>query len=102
MKINVLGTEYEIFLNSDIAFDGKTDFTTKKIFIQEMNKDTGYEWEDNRCHEKRTIRHELVHAFMRESGLCHNSEWGRDETLIDWIALQAPKLIKAFQDADAL
>lgn len=101
MKIQVLGTEYEVTTNGDAkGNDGYTDFTVKKIVIQDMSKD--YEWENIKVHEKRTIRHELVHAFMHESGLCHNSEWGRDETLVDWIAIQAPKLFKAFKDAKAL
>ena len=103
MKINVLGTDYEVITKGDAkGNDGYTDFTSKKIVIQEMTKATKYEWDNLSVHEKRTIRHELVHAFMHESGLCHNSEWGRDETLVDWIAIQAPKLIKAFKDAKAL
>lgn len=41
-----------------------------------------------------------------ESGLWENSgtadAWGQDETITDWIAIQAPKLFKAFQEACAL
>ena len=48
------------------------------------------------------MRHEIIHAFLCESGLAENSDWATNEELVDWIAIQAPKLIKAWKDADAL
>ena len=52
--------------------------------------------------KRNIIRHELIHAFLYESGLDVNSKWGTDETLVDWIALQFPKMEKAFKEADCL
>lgn len=56
---------------------------------------------------KETLRHEIVHAFFNESGLCGNSlqysgAWSQNEELVDWIALQFPKLLKAFEEVGAL
>ena len=49
----------------------------------------------------------LIHAFLNESGLRYNSfapetAWARNEEMVDWIAIQFPKLMKAFRDADAI
>ena len=48
---------------------------------------------------KRIIRHEIIHAFMFESGLGFNFEhkpYGQDETMIDWFAIQYPKIKKVY------
>ena len=52
--------------------------------------------------EQKNHRHEIVHAFLFESGLAENSEWAQNEEMVDWIAKQGPKLIKAWQEAGAL
>lgn len=57
--------------------------------------------------EKQTIRHELVHAFLDESGLQENSNqfegsWATNEEMVDWIALQGPKIYEAWRTAGAL
>ena len=105
MKINVLGTDYEVVLNAkeedypDLKYgDGYCDFTIKKIVVAEISPDDE-SGEDLEFYQQKVIRHEVVHAFMYESGLDVCSEWGRDETLIDWIAIQSPKLFKAFEKA---
>ncbi len=51
---------------------------------------------------RRTARHEIVHAFLAESGLDQNSDWARNEEIVDWIALQGPKIFKAWQEAGAI
>lgn len=60
------------------------------------------------CAEDRqaTLRHEIIHAFLAESGLWGSSEpakaWAMNEEMIDWIALQFPKILKAFKEAKAI
>jgi len=52
---------------------------------------------------KRIIRHEIIHAFMFESGLGFNFEhkpFGQDETMIDWFAIQYPKIKIVFRLLD--
>ena len=51
---------------------------------------------------KKNVRHELVHAFLFECGLAENSNWAQNEELVDWIAIQGPKIYKAWQDAGAV
>lgn len=107
MKLNILGTEYELvfqnpkensFLNQS---DGYTDSSAKKIVV--CNKRDDCEIEDFESYQKKVMRHEIIHAFMEESGLSINFEHkpiGVEETVVDWIAIQFPKLQKAFEEAN--
>ena len=108
-KINVLGTEYTVKLESREEnknlqeCDGYCDKTVKKIVVMTESGDCNLE--NFKEYQKKVIRHEIIHAFLFESGLHENfqkEQWGHDETTIDWIAVQFPKLLKAFEEADAL
>lgn len=109
-KIIVLGTEYTIEQLSEKEdkflkdIDGYCDKTTKKIVVKvedEKNELGNYD-----VYLKKITRHEIIHAFLFESGLHENFEhankFGHDETFIDWVAVQFPKLFQAFKDADAV
>lgn len=104
-KVNILGTEYKITLKElkDSDVDGFTDYTEKAIVIRSDNYNEvgNFEWL-----QKKQLRHELIHAFMAESGLQANWEhvqkFGHDETTVDWIAIQSPKMFKIFQELDIL
>lgn len=107
-KINVLGTEYtlEIKTQAEDDFldtcDGYCDKTSHSIVV--TSKPADNELKDFEAYQKKCIRHEIIHAFLFESGLHEN--WshkdGHDETYVDWIAAQFPKLLKAFEEADAM
>ena len=117
-KIDVLGTEYSIamwvydekpiFKNKSI--DGYCDSIAKEIAVCDMKTFPGFEDETvSYCNqlEKQILRHEIVHAFLnesglQESGLQYSASWARNEEMIDWIALQFPKMLKAFKEVDAL
>lgn len=107
IRISVLGTEYKI---SEVAAgedplldirDGYCDSSIKKIVISELKQETDSK-KNLDAVRKNIIRHEIIHAFLFESGLDVNSKWGTDETLVDWIALQFPKMEKAFKEAECL
>lgn len=107
MKVNVLGTEYEVITevesNGNDVFsssnvDGYFDSSTKKIFIAKMVKEVN-SVEDLKKYEADVIRHELIHAFLYESGLDCCS-WAENEEMVDWIALQFPKMNKAFNELE--
>ena len=106
-KINVLGTEYtlkESDASQDIKLDGRagyTDTSIKECVVDSMNIVTPTSKANLPEFKKSVIRHELIHAFLYESGLDACS-WAKDEEMIDWIAIQFPKLLKAFKEADAL
>lgn len=108
-KINVLGTEYTIELlsqNEDTFLkkvDGYCDKTSKRIVVTVQDDDN--ELDDFESYQKQCIRHEIIHAFLFESGLHNNfmhEKYGHDETMIDWYAVQFPKLLTAFKEAECL
>jgi hypothetical protein len=110
--VNVLGTEYRVYMGVKEAddeilrdADGYTDKTSHKIVIADKLKDT--DLDDYGAYVKKVLRHELVHAFLFESGLGGCAAWheGDDEhpeQMVDWIAFQFPKILKAFQTVGAL
>lgn len=110
MKINILGSEWDVeYRNADIdpilqdENGGYTDPSINLIVISNKGKDDNVV--DFGKIQKRYLRHEIIHAFLFESGLGFNLEhckFGHEETMIDWIAIQFPKILKAFKDADCL
>ena len=54
-------------------------------------------------YKKNVLRHEIIHAFLYESGLQNNSAcggaWAQNEEMIDWIAIRFSKIQKAFKEA---
>ena len=111
-KVNVLGTEYTIEfrdyesdeLMKEKEIDGYCDKSTHLIVISNKAPDCEVgNWGEV---QKAVIRHEVIHAFLYESGLAasweHTQRYGHDETVVDWIAQQFPKLLQAFQQAEAI
>ena len=103
--VNILGTEYTIEPRElkDEDIDGFTDNTSKLIVIRTDNVNKVGNFENL---QKKQLRHEIIHAFMSESGLqCnwqHIEQFGHDETTVDWFAIQSPKIFKVFQELDIL
>lgn len=103
-KIMVLGTEYTIKVVEEKLdpvlknFDGYCDYSTKTIIVKDYNgvKDP-LSPDDPTVHANSTLRHEIIHAFFYESGL---EEYYRDERVVDWIALQFPKMAKLFDSIE--
>lgn len=108
MIINVLGTSYVILERSAAEdrtledCDGYCDKTTKLIVI--AKKEANCDLLDFDSYRKKVMRHEIIHAFLFESGLheCWTHDGGHDETYVDWIAVQFPKLLKAFEEAGCM
>lgn len=72
-----------------------TTYTINKI--KEKDK---FMIENNLCGYCDLIeRHELIHAFLYECGLNDSSDWARNEELIDWLAIQLPKINVLFEKA---
>lgn len=55
---------------------------------------------------KQTLRHEIIHAFLYESGLsscaCAVDMWARNEEMVDYFAIQFPKILAVYQELDLL
>ena len=104
-SVSILGTPYKIirekFGNEDI--DGETDYTTHQIRIRTDNINNLGDFD---FLMKKQLRHEIIHAFMAESGLQANFEhyrqFGHDETTVDWFAIQFPKMLEVFKQVGAL
>ena len=109
MKINVLGTEYDLLICSkeDDArlndMDGYCDPSVKKCVVNncESEKSDLFSKQNLEQYKSQVTRHELVHAFIYESGLSACS-WGENEEMVDWIAIQFPKILKAFEAAKVI
>lgn len=116
-SVNVLGTEYKIIIKKynecevfKEGLDGLCDRITKEILLCDMT--TYPQWEKEpieRCltAQCETLKHEIVHAFLNESGLCENalqygSSWSQNEEMVDWIALQGEKIYKAWLESGAI
>lgn len=109
MKVNILGTEYTIEYHkaaedqkiSD-GCDGYCDTSVKLIVVEEMEADPNSK-ADLVFYGNQVLRHEIIHAFMHESGLdanscCFENGWATNEEMIDWFAIQSPKIFTAFKD----
>ena len=106
MTVNVLGTKYTIKESNKVMdqtlenCDGYCDASIKVIVIDSFKEFTGSK-KDLESYKKQVIRHELVHAFLFESGL-DGCSWAKDEEIVDWIACQFPKLQNAFAQCNAI
>ena len=119
MTVNVLGTDYKIILKAykdDDAFakrsiDGYCNGFTHEIVVCDLNTKEDWSAESKEtidvC-QKQILRHEIVHAFLNESGLqanAHNNNdisWAYNEEMVDWIALQGIKIYNAWKQADCI
>lgn len=105
MLVDILGAEYSIVEASEQDearlkdCDGFCDWTAKEIVVEREINGNLYDMES---YIRKVKRHEIVHAFLFESGLAHSSKWATNEELVDWIAFQAEKIIKAWQEVGAL
>ena len=115
-KINVLGTEYSISFKDDeeVCKDmgvpvgecgGYCNAYNHSIVIARLDKcedgDTVRE-----ALQKESMRHEITHAFLNESGLSANANgtecWAKNEEMVDWFAIQSPKIYKVFVELNIL
>lgn len=110
-SVNILGTEYTIVTATREEYpylkeaDGFMDPSVKKVVVADMKKiykdEQGLK-EDLKEYERKCLRHEIIHAFMYESGLSINSNnieaWADNEEMIDWVAIQYPKIRKIFTE----
>lgn len=105
MTVNILGTEYR---RSDPILgdcDGYIDTSVKLIVVKDMERDAKSK-KDLESYKKQVLRHEIIHAFLFESGLDGSSgareAWATNEEMVDWFAIQSPKIFVALREADCL
>ena len=118
MKINILGTEYtirQVDKGQDdyierMSLWGYCNYGKKEIVVLNIKTLDSYKDEPDyiiKQYEDETLRHEIIHAFLDESGLqdsalVPNNGWANNEEMVDWFALQLPKIFDAFKVADCI
>ena len=108
--VNVLGTDYSvIFANEQeeprlCGMDGFCDDSVKEIYVDDMSNaaKSPDSKKDIETYRKKVVRHELIHAMLSESGLQSESAWAMNEEMVDWIAIQGPKLMEVWSAAKCL
>ena len=109
--ISILGSEWDIVersCNDDPRLsdcDGYCDWSVSLIVIRKEAKEDG-NLNDMEVYMRKVLRHEIVHAFLFESGLAHAScsvdAWAANEEMIDWFAIQIPKIVKLYEELHIL
>lgn len=113
-KVMILGTRYKIekrkILEDPILYSN--DFVgycceeTPLIVIADMSDAEGLTYEEKRKLENTTLRHEIIHAFLNECGLMDSSfeckSWAKNEEMVDWFAIQSPKIFNVYKELDIL
>lgn len=109
--INILGTDYTAELISedkDIKFkeaDGYVDPSIHLIRVALFERDSATV-SDVEAYVKKVMRHEIIHAYLFESGLAECSgtvgSWAQNEEMVDWIARQLPKMKRTMEALNCL
>ena len=105
--VSILGTGYSVKYRSardDTKLkeaNGYTETYSKEIIIDDSEPEE-QTLNDLEGFKRKVLRHEIVHAFLHESGLDAGSDWARNEEIVDWIALQFEKMQRAMQEVGAL
>lgn len=110
MEISILGTYYDVQIvdySKDKSFEennevGYCNTLEKQIRICDIKTHPDYrEMSDKAYNEqiKQIVTHEMIHAHLFESGLDYDSNavnnWAVNEEMVDWFAMQMPKIAKA-------
>lgn len=105
--INVLGRDIQILFRKESTdpklkncvgyFDSSKEWIVCKILEPDERS-----LEDLERYQKEVLRHEIIHAFLYESGLdaCSgpSENWASNEEMVDWFAIQSPKIFKVFRE----
>ena len=110
-NVNILGTDYTLKIGAEgederfkIAV-GITDESIKEIVVMKCEEPESIDDKKNPMAEfRKTMRHEIIHAYLCESGLAYNTtnEWAVNEEMVDWIAIQLPKIAETLLELDVL
>lgn len=102
MTINILGSDWTIQSQTEeenpklTEAAGYCDYSTRTITVKKKYADELFNLADMDAYKRQVLRHEIVHAFLFESGL---TEVARDETVVEWIAIQLARMNIAMTQA---
>lgn len=116
--VDIMGMPYLIEVKSskeDRYFDefncsGYCESPTKMIRVLNDFEEPSKKWVSDEFairNMKRVLRHEIVHAFLNECGLSHDSAspsggWAKNEEMVDWFARIGQRIYKAWEEAHCL
>lgn len=112
--VSILGTEYTIYIeptegNKKLSeCNGYTDYTVKEIHVKDFKVESLdlMSLDNLPLYRNKVTRHEIIHAFLLESGLDSNSSetdtWATNEEMVDFFAMQFSKMYKAFVELEIL
>lgn len=96
--INILGSNYTLTVSTKTkesrfeSCDGLCDETVKELLVDNYAEEA----EDPTSKKNLSVqirknkRHEIIHAFLFESGLAENSSWAQNEEMVDFFAISSP------------
>jgi len=108
VQVNILGAMWTIKDGTEeeypglVGCDGYTDSSIRTIVVEKMldNLDPLVK-QDLSSYRKTVMRHEIIHAFLFESGLegcsADAENWAMNEEMVDWIAIQFPKILEVYR-----
>lgn len=105
--IDILGTDIQILFRKE-ANDSKLRNcagyfdSSKSLIVVKVPEPDENSLGDLSRYQREVLRHEIIHAFLYESGLDGSARpvesWAANEEMVDWIAIQSPKIFKAFRE----
>lgn len=110
-KVTIMGAKYTVRIGVSPQKDaglinrfGYSNPTVRVIVIADMDAIDGWRDESEESKLKvinTTLRHEIIHVFLYESGLWASSvgtdSWAMNEEMVDWISIQFPKILKVLR-----
>jgi predicted Fe-S protein YdhL (DUF1289 family) len=108
-EINVFGQPYTVRIGKRNEMpscmkdkSGYTDRSIHEIGIWEIRNSTQHnDMQDLASKMKETLRHEIVHAALFESGLLDNRNYDHEE-IADWLSIKAHALHEIMADAERM
>lgn len=107
--IDVLGTKIHVQFREEKQdksleeCDGYFD-ASENLIVVKIPKQDGMSLGNLENYQKKVLRHEITHAFLYESGMDHCSScadsWATNEEMVDWFAIQSPKIFRVFQEQE--
>lgn len=111
-NVDILGTMYSVRYGSKAEYpmledyDGFTDSSCGKIIVCDMKdiENDADRMKDLEAYKNKVARHEVLHAFLHESGLSNNSSasesWAQNEEMVDWFAIQFRKIADVYKQLE--
>lgn len=109
--ISVLGTDIQVLFRKEeddpqLEEAGGYYDSSKNLIVVKIPKEEKNSLGNLENWQRKTLRHEIIHAFLYESGLDWSAttaeSWATNEEMVDWFAIQAPKILKVFQEMELM